>query len=262
MNDNNAPLKNAVFNLRALAAALQFLTVIPVPVQTGVKDMENSLLWFPVAGMITGTLAAIVFWLAHVLGVPPMMAGLLGVLVLSGSNGFFHLDGVADTADGFFSSRPRRQIMEIMRDSRIGTMGVVGLFFILALKWSALSVIAPEAGWRALVIAAVVARTAQVLAMGLLPYARKEGGLASVFINNIEPLHLAVVSVFGLLCAAVFGGIGGIAALLTAGAAAAGFCAMCMKKIDGITGDTLGALTELVEAVFLCAFSAWYAGVL
>ena len=189
--------------IKPLIAALQFLTIMPVPVKTTPSDMAKSLPWFPVAGLVTGLGAAAAFLAAHGVGMPPMMAGLIGVLALSGLNGFFHLDGVADTADGFFSARPREKVLEIMRDSRIGTMGVVGLFFILGLKWSALAAMTPGEGWRALLIAAVLARAALVLSMGLAPYARKEGGLVSVFLQGRTPSGMVIVSVSGLFAAAV-----------------------------------------------------------
>lgn len=239
-------------DIKPIIAALQFLTIIPIPMTVSKADMERSLPWFPVAGLVTGSMAAAAFLLAHLFGLPPMMAGLVGVLVLSASNGFFHLDGIADTADGFFSSRPKARILEIMRDSRIGTMGVVGLFFILGLKWSALAAMAPGIGWRALVIAAVVARCTQVFTLTMMPYARKEGGLASVFLKTHMPAHMAMVFVSGLLLPAILAGIPGILGVLTSIAAAFAFNFWCLNKIDGMTGDTVGALTEIVETIVLC----------
>ncbi len=246
--------------IKPLIAALQFLTVIPVPVKTAQSDMAKSLPWFPAAGLVTGLGAAAAFLAAHAVGMPPMMAGLIGVLALSGLNGFFHLDGVADTADGFLSARPREKILEIMRDSRIGTMGVVGLFFILGLKWSALAAMAPGDGWRALVIAAVLARAALVLSMGLAPYARKEGGLVSVFLQGRTPSGMVIVSVSGLFAAAAIGGVAGMTALFFTVAALVAFNFFSMRKIGGITGDTLGAQTEIAETAVLLAMCAMLAG--
>ncbi|MFO8112640.1 MAG: adenosylcobinamide-GDP ribazoletransferase [Desulfosalsimonadaceae bacterium] len=251
MNEN-PPLSG----VKPLIAAIQFLTIIPVPVNTTPSDMARSLPWFPVAGLVCGIAAAVFFLLAHALGLPAMITGLIGILALSGFNGFFHLDGVADTADGFFSARPKEKILEIMHDSRIGTMGAVGLFSVLGLKWSALAAMVPSDGWRALVIAAVLARTAMVLIMGILPYARKEGGLISVFLKDRMPSHMFIASVSGLLAAAVLGGIAGIAALLFAAAMVFAFNFFCMKKIGGITGDTLGAQTEITETAVLFAMCA------
>lgn len=248
--------KNPFSGVKPLVAALQFLTIIPVPVNTTQSDMARSLPWFPAAGLVCGLLAAVLFFLGHALGLPSTAAGLIGVLALSGCNGFFHLDGLADTADGFFSARPKEKILDIMRDSRIGTMGAVGLFFVLGLKWSALAAMVPADGWRALIIAAVLARAALVLTMGILPYARKEGGLVSIFLTERVPLQMFIVSASGLLAAAALGGIAGIAALLFAFAAVFAFNVFCMKKIGGITGDTLGAQTEITETAVLLAMCA------
>lgn len=254
MKGPGAQMKNnsLIPDFRPLAAALQFLTILPIPAAVSEADMKQSLPWFPAAGFVCGAGAGLVFLAAHGLGFPAMMAGLMAVLALSGFNGFFHADGVADTADGFWSARPREQVLEIMRDSRIGTMGVIGLIAVLGLKWSALSAIGPGDGFRALIVAAVVARSAQVITMGIAPYARKEGGLASVFLSERAPHHMAIAAISGLLLAAAVGGIAGIAGLLAAIAAAFGFNSLCMKKIGGITGDTLGALTEITETVVLC----------
>ncbi len=239
-------------DFRPLAAALQFLTILPIPAAVSEEDMKQSLAWFPAAGFVCGAGAGLVFLAAHGLGFPATMAGLLAVLALSGFNGFFHADGVADTADGFWSARPLEQVLEIMRDSRIGTMGVIGLFAVLGLKWSALSTLGPVDGLRTLIVAAAVARSAQVITMGMAPYARKEGGLASVFLAEHAPHRIAIAAISGLLIAAAFGGTAGITGLLAAVAAALGFNVFCMKKIGGITGDTLGALTEITETIVLC----------
>jgi adenosylcobinamide-GDP ribazoletransferase len=247
-------------DIKPLIAALQFLTIIPIPVMVTKTDMERSLPWFPLAGLVTGSMAAAAFLLAHLLGLPPMMAGLIAVLVLSAANGFFHLDGIADTADGFFSSRPKDRILEIMRDSRIGTMGVVGLFFILGLKWSALVAMAPGIGWRGLLIAAVVARCAQVFTLAMMPYARKEGGLASVFLKAHLPAHMATVFISGLLLSAILAGVTGILAVMASIAAALAFNFWCLKKIDGMTGDTVGATTEIVETIVLCTMAVVISG--
>ncbi len=248
--------KHPLSVVKPLIAAIQFLTIIPVPVNTTPSDMARSLPWFPAAGLVCGIFAAVFFLLAHALGLPSTAAGLIGILALSGFNGFFHLDGVADTADGFFSARPKATILDIMHDSRIGTMGAVGLFSVLGLKWSALAAMVPADGWRALIIAALLARTAMVLAMGVLPYARKEGGLVSVFLTERMPSHMVIASVSGLLAAAVLGGLAGIGALLFAMAMVFAFNLYCMQKIDGITGDTLGAQTEITETAVLLAMCA------
>ena len=241
--------------LQPFLAALQFLTIIPVGGRIPQTALGRAMPWFPVAGLVIGVGAGLAYTLALLLGLPPMAASLVGVLVLSGLSGFLHLDGVADTADGFFSARSREKILDIMRDSHVGTMGVVGLFAVLGLKWAALTSMPPVAAWKALVLAPVLGRAAQVCSMALLPYARSTGGLASIFINSRRRSDIYwTLGIAGI--ASLLAGGAGVAALILGAVAAYLFSLWCLKKIGGITGDTVGAATELVETAALCAICA------
>ncbi len=241
------------FQLLAFQAALQFLTVLPSGRPVDREKLSGSLPWFPVAGLIIGLVSFLAYALALLIGLPVMAASLIGVLVLSGIAGFLHLDGLADTGDGFFSSRSREKILAIMRDSRIGTMGVVSLFAVLGLKWSALASLPPETAFKALVLVPVLGRSAQVISMTLLPYARTEGGLASVFILRRRRSNMYWALGISVGAALILAGAVGLAALFAAAAAAALFSLWCRKKINGITGDTLGAVTEIVETAAMLA---------
>ncbi len=241
--------------LQPFSAALQFLTIIPVGGHIPQTALGRAMPWFPVAGLVIGVGAGLAYTLALLLGLPPMAASLVGGLALSGLSGFLHLDGVADTADGFFSARSRDKILDIMRDSHVGTMGVVGLFAVLGLKWAALTSMPPDMAWKALVLAPVLGRTAQVCSMILLPYARSSGGLASIFINSRRRSDMYwALGIAGT--AALFAGGTGVAALILAALTVFLFSLWCMKKIGGITGDTVGAATEIVETAALCAVCA------
>ncbi len=242
--------------LAPFLAALQFLTVIPVPAYVERTELVRCQPWFPVVGLVIGLGAGLAYGLAILLGLPPMVAAMVGVLALSGLNGFLHLDGAADTADGFFSARTRDRILDIMRDSRIGTMGVVGLIAVLGLKWSALASMPADAAWTALILAPVLGRSAQVLSMNLLPYARPEGGLVSIFMHH--PKRSNVYWALGLAVgfALILGGGSGLVGLMFAAAAGVLFSLWCMRMLAGITGDTVGAITEIVEFTFLCTLAA------
>lgn len=238
--------------MKQLLAALQFLSVLPIHQQFEADDVGRSQFWFPVAGLIIGICAAMVYGIALMIELPALISGLAGVMALAGFSGFFHLDGVADTADGFFSSRPGDQMLEIMRDSRIGTMGAIGIFSVLAFKWAALTSLSPGMGWRVLVLAPIVGRGAQVVTMTYMPYARSEGGLASVFLAHCSKQTVWVVFFMCLAAAAIFGGMKGILALCLAGAFGVLFNFWCLRKINGMTGDTLGAVSEVIEVVVMC----------
>ncbi len=239
-------------SIKHLLAALQFLTILPIRREASLEDIGRSQPWFPAAGLVVGAGAVFCYLLAWAAGFPVVVAALFGTFALSGFSGFFHMDGVADTADGFFSSRPREQVLEIMRDSRIGTMGVVGIFFVIGLKWASLVALPPELGWRVLIVAAITGRSAQVLSIAMLPYARKSGGLVSVFMEARSKKNVWIVLAAALVAAIFLCGGKGLFALAAAGFVGVLFSRWCVNKIGGITGDTLGAITELTEAVLIC----------
>ncbi len=241
--------------MKGLLAALQFLSVLPIHRRFEADDIGRSQAWFPVAGLVIGICAAMVYGATRMVGVPALVSSLAGVGALAGFSGFLHLDGVADTADGFFSSRPRERILEIMRDSRIGTMGVIGVFIVLAFKWAALVSLPPATGWRVLVLAPIVSRAGQVITMHYMPYARSEGGLASVFLAHCHRQTVLTVTVIAVLSAVLLGGPRGIMAVCASGIFGLYFNTRCLRKIGGMTGDTLGAVSEGIETMMICAMS-------
>ncbi|MFV8758517.1 adenosylcobinamide-GDP ribazoletransferase, partial [Yersinia enterocolitica] len=124
-------------SLRLFLATLQFMTRIPVPERwtqgLALDNYERGIIGFPFIGLIVGVIGGVVFTLlAPWCGVP--LAALGYVLALALVTGAFHLDGLADTCDGVFSARKREQMLEIMRDSRLGTNGGLALIFIVVAK--------------------------------------------------------------------------------------------------------------------------------
>ena len=236
--------------MKAFLAALGFLTVLPVP--SDEKALRQSVPWFPVVGLLIGGLVAS---LDYVLGrvFPPVVTSVLTVIVLIGISGGLHLDGLADTADGFLSSRPRERVLEIMKDSRIGTMGTLAIVSVFALKTAALAGLTQRFG--AILLMPIAGRCTMVMMMAVIPYARPEGGLGSAFAGShkIGPL-VALIILFAVSWLA-FGWMGTIAAMLALGAAM--FMAnWSYRKIGGFTGDVLGATCEVAETVTALAASA------
>ena len=239
--------------MKSLLAALQFLTIIPIRSQLETSDFERSPAWFPLAGLVIGGLCLLGDFLLAEAGFNGLLRSILVIGLLSTLSGGLHLDGLADTADGFLSARPRERVLEIMRDSRIGTMGVLALVFVLAIKVAALAELTGAARWKALLFAPLAGRAMQVIALRLLPYARGEkGGLASIFLRRISTktaigAGLWLVSAAGLI-AGLPGGVLGVSAI---GVAAAFMSVWSFRRIGGFTGDTLGATSELVETAVL-----------
>jgi adenosylcobinamide-GDP ribazoletransferase len=235
--------------VRAFLAALRFLTVLPLAAG-GPEDarvLGRSACLFPLVGILAGLgLAALDVLLGTVL--PPWPVSVLVVLAMAGVSGGLHLDGLADTADGFLSSRVRERVLEIMRDSRIGSMGVLAIVGVLMLKAAALASVPPGRRGATLLLMPLAGRAALVLELNLLPYARPSG-LGAAFQAHKSPWDalLAILLVAGIGFA-VAGSRGLFAAAGTVVVSVA-VSLWSRRKIGGFTGDTLGAACELSEAV-------------
>ena len=242
--------------MQRFLAAVRFLTIIPIPGRMDHEDatLSGSLPFFPVVGLLIGT-CMVVLARGFVFLFPQPVAAVLAVIILLAISGGLHMDGLSDTADGFFSSRSREQVLEIMQDSRAGAMGVIAIVFVLALKIAALATMPLERmGW-AVFLMPIAGRAALLVFMSLLPYARPEGGLATLFYSQSSKVGAIWGTV--LLCLAgllTSGRLGLIAGALTMVFIFL-FARYCRRKIGGATGDTLGAGCELAESMIALVFS-------
>jgi adenosylcobinamide-GDP ribazoletransferase len=178
------------------------------------------------------------------------------VLLLMVFSGCLHLDGLSDTADGFLSSRSRERTLEIMKDSHVGAMGVIAIVGVLLLKFAALASIPPARLWPAVLLMPLAGRAAIVIHLAVLPYARPDG-LARVFYQR-RVWPAAVVSALLLVAVAWFvldlKGFGIWVLWLVATLALAAYV---RRKIGGTTGDTLGAVCEIIEVLPAVAIAVW-----
>lgn len=231
-------------------AAIQFLTRLPVPsFSWNERHIQRSSYFYSLTGLGLGA----VFALFNVVTARwvPLPGRIVFILCISAAmTGGLHLDGLADTVDGLFGGRDRERRLAIMRDSRIGTFGVLGLLGILSLQFTALQEL-PHSGLNAaLFLAPGWGRASIVLAAAITPSARTEG-LGSSFMNGVRLRHamtcFAVVSAFSLVVSpwmTLFNCVATIAVTLL-------LSWYLRIRIGGQTGDTLGATNELVEtAVF------------
>lgn len=231
--------------------ALQFLSSLPVrlpgmpePAQTG-----RSLLWYPAVGALFGLLLVALAW---VLSAAPMMlqaALLLTAWVLL--SGGLHLDGLADSADAWLGGfGDRQRTLEIMKDPRSGPIAVVTLVLVLLLKFCALLAVLENGQWSALLVAPVLGRTAVLGLFLTTPYVRA-GGLGQALADHLPRARGRMVL---LACAA--------GCVLLAGWQAAGVLlvlvlvffwlrGLMLRRLGGTTGDTAGALLELLELTVL-----------
>ncbi len=235
--------------LACFLTALRFLTILPInwKAEDDGRHFQGSLYYFPlIGGLIGGVCAAIYLLLSSFLPISVTVA--LMVLLLGLASGFLHMDGLADTSDGFLSSRPRARILEIMRDSRIGAMGVIAIIGVMILKYSALASLGKDLCFTSLWLMPLGGRVAIVISMAILPYARKEEGLGSLFYSE----NCAPAAVWSFFCLLFCGYWFGLPAALLLGATTLGavfvFSYLCRKIIGGATGDTLGAICEITEA--------------
>ena len=246
--------------MKAFFAALRFLTPVRVPASWCGGDLELRLspVYYPWVGLVIGgTVAAVGYGLGRVL--PSLAASAFVVVLLVAASGGLHADGLADTADGFFSSRSKERVLEIMRDSRTGAMGVIAIVAVMTIKFSLVAAVGGPLQWRTVLLMPIAGRCALLLAMALFPYARADGGLASVLL--IPRKRSAVVTAWAMVALLVAGWLTGSFRGIAAAAASAAVAILiglyAYRKIGGYTGDTLGATCEVVELTPVFVAAIW-----
>lgn len=242
--------------LSSLLTALRFLTIIPISWKSKEdgRFFQASLIWFPLVGLLIGAMAAAVVFMGGAV-LPPSLVAVLAIVFMAGISGCLHLDGLADSGDGLLSARPREQALDIMRDSRSGAMGVIVLIFVLLGKYGALSAMPDATMVMAVFLMPLAGRTAILLTMAVLPYARTTEGLGGLFyFADSRILGLATLFFYTLVALIFSWKIAFL--LLTALLVTVGlFSFCCFRKIGGATGDTLGAVCELTELATAVVFT-------
>jgi adenosylcobinamide-GDP ribazoletransferase len=235
--------------MNAFIASLQFISALPLG-KPRPFDPRGIVVHFPLAGLAIGLLLAL-FDLAVAALWPPWVAGALDVAFLAAVTGAFHLDGLADTADGLYGHRDREKTLAIMKDSRVGAMGLVAVICVLLAKAAALGSI-DHGRALVLIIVPAYARAAMIFGMRFLPYARGREGTGSPFFETPLSLpdfrYLSAPILLSLLL-----GWRGLLINLFFLAAIVALIAWYRKKMGAITGDMLGAMTEITETVLLLA---------
>jgi adenosylcobinamide-GDP ribazoletransferase len=248
--------------VRRLTLAVTFLTGIPLTVRGEAADIDlwASMGWYPLVGLALGA-AAWGMYAGLLELLPSLVAAVLVVLLLEGVTRGLHIDGLMDTCDGVLSGAPRARALEIMKDSRVGAMGVAGAVLVLLLKVAALGALARADAAAPLLAGWVAARALPALDVYAFAYARAEGtGAAFNRERTIGPVVLAgCLLVLGLVAVAavnlaVDGSGGWWAGVAVAGAAmgvALAVQAAVAKRLGGLTGDVYGMGIELAEAAAL-----------
>jgi adenosylcobinamide-GDP ribazoletransferase len=239
-----------------LAAAFILLTRLPVhrlPLGTAPGSGSSAVWAYPLVGAFVGAIGAAAYWLASVLSCPPALGALWTTAVMILVTGALHEDGLADFADGL-GGGSREQSLAIMRDHRIGSYGVIALILSLAIRVTAIAVIAETAAvTTALVAAGAVSRSSAVLIMSALPPARADGLAASVGRPSAN-LAATALGVTFVICWLLLSGLAPIVTMIAIAAALA-VGAIASVRLGGQTGDVLGAAVVLAECLTLTALA-------
>ena len=273
--------------------ALQFLTRLKIVNQTewSVEDFGKSVVAFPYVGLIIGLILALLYGILSpfIPLVPLMLILVIAEFLITGG---LHADGLMDTSDGLFSGRERERKLEIMKDSRIGSFGVVAFVFVTLLKWQLLTVI-PTAEFipMALIMMPLMSRWSLVLSIRSYPYAREQG-MGAAF-ANLAPKHVityntlstffmpivilligvilytllyGVYSIFSIADVGYVVGLG-VLAYATLGIFQINIVSMIItyiinrllnryivKQLGGTTGDTYGFVVEVTEVLLLFVY--------
>jgi adenosylcobinamide-GDP ribazoletransferase len=237
--------------MKYLLIAFNLMTTIPLPAskdwQTG--DSGRASVWYPFVGLIIGGLTWLT-WMGTTQFFPPLVTGILTLILWVTLTGGLHLDGLADCCDGLLASTTVDRRLEIMKDPRLGTFGGIGLVLTLFLKAAALSSLTPQSAL-GILLAASLARWC-ILPAGLLPLARPSG-MGADFKAGFRPWFIAVGAIIPISLSIILG-TRGLVSLAAGLIAAALVLRLAKSRINGVTGDVFGMTVEVVEVVSLLAF--------
>ena len=238
--------------MKNFLGALLFLTTIPLPKKIKMEFSPDKIrTYFPIVGLFLGLIvASFDFFMCQIL--PASTTSWLDVIMLIFLTGALHLDGVADTADGIFSHRSTEDMLKIMKDSRIGTMGVLAIVSVLGIKYFGITGIDNN---RFLIITLIPAysRTSMVIAMKFLGYCRDQGTAKGFFASNVklnEFIPFAFIIFISLY-------LGKDCFLLNSVFFISTFLIIFYykKTLGCITGDTLGCMCEVIESILFLVLS-------
>lgn len=241
--------------MRSFITALQFLTRLHIRDQRDLtaRDFGRSTRYFPLVGLVLGVLQYLAAeLLLSGLGWTPFTTVLVLLLPLALTGGL-HADGFMDTMDGLLSCRDRARMLAIMKDSRVGSYGVLTFVSLLLLEWGMLQTVHPAIVSTAVLVMPVIGRMGMVLAVGGFPYARPEG-MGKIFAEMAGRRTLFVALASTLLVVVPCGLVAVLA--LAAGLCFAWlWCRHVARRLGGLTGDVYGATELMTEAVVLFVFT-------
>jgi adenosylcobinamide-GDP ribazoletransferase len=245
--------------MRLYLIALQFLTIIPIPfsVSWEERDLGRSMAAFPLVGLTLGALLAAADYILTP-WLPRPVSDLLLIAILSAVTGCLHLDGLADVCDGLGARGGRERFLAVMKDSRIGAVGVVGLSLGLLLKYQALLHIPLQQKREMLLFFPLAARFSQVQ-MTVWAKQARDDGLGSAFIKGAGAWQFLFAGATTIVCAWLLLGTRGIYCILSLYLFTWGLKWCFQRRVGGISGDIIGCTSELNEILCLLILLALFA---
>lgn len=238
--------------LAELAVAFALLTRLPVHrLSLPRATAPSEAVWaYPIVGAVVGAIGGGVYWFTHWLSGTPALAALCALVAVILVTGAMHEDGLADFADGL-AGNTREQSLSIMRDHQIGTYGVIALVLSLAIRATAIAIIAgPRAVMAALIAADAASRLSAVLIMTALPPARRDGLSASVGSPTARLAAIALGLTFVITWLLLSFGVA-LLMILSAVVTVVVLGRVALARLGGQTGDVLGAASQLCECLTL-----------
>jgi adenosylcobinamide-GDP ribazoletransferase len=206
--------------------------------------------YYPLVGFCIGMIL-VVARRFFALFLPHTVVAILLIVLLVLVTGGLHLDGFSDTIDGLRSGKNREESLRIMRDSRVGAFGVIGVTCLLILKFTLIVEIPEKILDRSLLLMTTLGRWSMVQALYGSVYARAEGGLAKPFVEGIRIKEYLISTILALVLAASLFGLCGLLILGVNGLLGYGIRRYFHRRLGGITGDVLGATGEASEVTSL-----------
>jgi len=248
--------------LRLFFIALQFFTRLPIPSWVGFEAswLQHASRYFPLVGCVVAAIAAAVYY-AAALVLPAPVAAVLSTAASIYLTGAFHEDGFADTCDGLGGGMTRERVLEIMKDSRVGAYGAIGILCMLAAKCTTLAMLPPASAIGALLLAHPLSRLAATSLIWRMEYARAEGK-AKPLAERMTTSEFAIATVTVAIAATILFAYGALdlrailAAFVASALATWWLARKFARRIGGYTGDCLGAVQQLAEAVIYLAVLA------
>jgi len=233
--------------MKSLLLMITFFTRLPVayPYDYDERDFVKGVKLLPIIGVIIGIFLYGSTVLEDYIHRPILIVFIWTIYLFI--TGGLHIDGLADSFDGIFSYRKREEMLNIMKDSRIGVFGVIGILWLLLLNLS-LSYYIENIF---LIVVPIVGRSSALLAASISKYAREEGGMGASFINSCGIKEGLFGIIFSLGIGFLIGGVSIVVTLFATFTTVIIFTKNIEKKLGGMTGDTIGAVIEISQTLFM-----------